>query len=104
MSALISQFIRDLRSIVGDDNVITSGEEVELYSRDALLRFRPFTLPSRGRRIVVVKPGSAEEVEEIVKLANVHRVLIVPLRWRHGLDGRRRVAHRFYSYQPGENE
>ncbi len=87
MSTLSSQVIRDLTSIVGEDNVVTSGEETKIYSRDALLRFRPFTLPSRGRSIVVVKPYSAEEVEEIVKLANTHRVPIVPYGGGTGLMG-----------------
>lgn len=66
-------FIVDsMAKIVGDRNVITSYDELVKYSSD-----HSFVRPEIP--ICVVKPGSTEEVQEILRFANSYRVPITPL-------------------------
>jgi len=56
-----------LREIVGSDWVVTGAEQTEAYTVDAT----PFALmPKAAENIIVVKPANAQEVSEIMKLAN----------------------------------
>ncbi|MDO8670666.1 MAG: FAD-linked oxidase C-terminal domain-containing protein [Dehalococcoidia bacterium] len=62
--------IQQLQTAVGKDAVISSREELLVYSYDATLpEFRPD---------VVVFPTTAEQVAEILKLANEHKLPVVP--------------------------
>jgi len=56
-----------LKAIVGDDYVITAKEQLEAYTVDAT---PPAMMPKAADNIVVVKPGTAQEISEIMKLAN----------------------------------
>ncbi|MGI0091429.1 MAG: FAD-binding oxidoreductase, partial [Nitrososphaerales archaeon] len=60
----------DLISIVGSENVIDDIEQLEeRYTRDT----SPFPATSPG---IVVRPSSAREVSEVMKLANSHKVRV----------------------------
>jgi glycolate oxidase len=63
------ELIDDLRRLLGNEQVLTEPLHTYLYSRDAGIH--------RGRATVVVLPASTEEVAEIVRLAERHRVPIV---------------------------
>ena len=69
-----------LRRIVGEQYVISSREAMEPYSHDETPELEAF--PE-----VVVKPVTAHEISEIVKLANEKRVPITPRGGGQGLSG-----------------
>ena len=56
-----------LRAIVGDDYVVTGKEQVESYTVDAT---PPAMMPKAADNIIVAKPGTAQEISDIMKLAN----------------------------------
>ncbi|MEM2455189.1 MAG: FAD-binding oxidoreductase, partial [Candidatus Bathyarchaeia archaeon] len=63
--------IEELKSIVGEDNILDSIPAMLTYVRDAT--------PLRGAvPIAVVRPGSTREVQEIVRWANETRTPIYP--------------------------
>eukprot|EP01059_Diplonema_ambulator_P008093 TRINITY_DN17607_c0_g1_i1.p1 TRINITY_DN17607_c0_g1~~TRINITY_DN17607_c0_g1_i1.p1 ORF type:complete len:488 (+),score=186.13 TRINITY_DN17607_c0_g1_i1:37-1464(+) len=70
--------IAAFRRIVGDKGVVV--EDVEKYSRDWLGRFG-------GECPAVVRPGSAEEVSEVLKYCNEHEIPVVPQAGNTGLVG-----------------
>jgi len=76
----LREFLLDAARIVGDDFVLTSPSQMIPYSHDASPA-EP-SMPS-----AVLLPGSAEEVSEIVKLANRYRVPLVPSGARTSLHG-----------------
>lgn len=59
----------DLRAALGEKDVMVEPVELHLFSKDASLM--------RGRPTCVVFPENAEEVAEIVRIAEAHRVPIV---------------------------
>ena len=69
-----------LTEIVGAKNVLT-GDERENYSRDETLGLKP-VLPE-----VVVKPGDAESVARIFKLANDRKIPVTPRGGGTGISG-----------------
>ncbi|MBN1153021.1 MAG: FAD-binding oxidoreductase [Dehalococcoidia bacterium] len=56
-----------LRGIVGSDWVVTGKEQTQSYKVDAT---PPAMMPKAAEDIIVVKPATAQEVSEIMKLAN----------------------------------
>ena len=64
------QLIHKLQQIVGEDNVLTSRTESELYSYDASL--------ARGGPGVVVFPATTGEVSQVVQAAHGAGVDWVP--------------------------
>lgn len=73
-----------LRSIVGDEWVVSAREAVEGYLYDET----PIPIrPEACRNVVVVKPSSAEEVSGILQLANKYRVPVFPRGGGTGLAG-----------------
>jgi len=64
-------YLKELAEIVGPENVLEKEEVLEEYSFD--YSFVPPKRPS-----VVVRPGSAEEVRRVVKVALRHRTPLVP--------------------------
>lgn len=74
--------LRELRLIVGDDWVVAG--DVSGYLHDETLQ--PIR-PEASRDVVVVKPGSAEEVSEVLALANRRRVPVFPRGGGTGLVG-----------------
>ncbi len=67
---LQKQIIQELRDIVGGKHIITDGDELALYGGDAT--------PKRQTPGVVVSASSAEEVAEVLRLANRCMVPVVP--------------------------
>lgn len=63
--------IEELKSIVGEDNVLDSIPAMLTYVRDA-------TPPRGAIPIAVVRPGSTGEVQEIVRWANRTKTPIYP--------------------------
>ncbi|HDJ04742.1 MAG TPA: FAD-binding oxidoreductase, partial [Candidatus Bathyarchaeota archaeon] len=81
---LDSRLIDDLRRVVGDRWVVCERDSV----MDYLLDETPDVVrPKPSSDIVVVKPHSAEEVSEILKVANERRVPVYPAGGRTGLVG-----------------
>jgi FAD/FMN-containing dehydrogenase len=61
----------ELTGIVGAASVFDDAENLKPYSRD-------YSLSTPGMPSYVVKPGNAEEVQRIVKLANKYKLPVVP--------------------------
>jgi len=74
------EIIKSLTEISGSENVIYDNENLELYSRDYTenLSFLPE---------VIIKPADAKEISEILKLANIHLIPVVPRGGGTGLSG-----------------
>jgi len=81
---LREEILSELRSIVGDDWVVTGEDRVQGYLYDET---PPPMLPEASKDIVVVKPGNTEEVSEIIKLANRHKIPVFPRGGGTGLVG-----------------
>ncbi|MEM4849153.1 MAG: FAD-binding oxidoreductase, partial [Ignisphaera sp.] len=72
---LLREAIDELRSIVGDKWVIEDPLAIERYLYDeTALPIRP----QASKDVVVVKPGSIEEVSKVVKVANKYRIPVYP--------------------------
>ncbi len=65
--------IKKLKKIVGEQFVITDKEKIEPYSHDEVAEEEYAHMPE-----VVVKPRTAEEIAEIVKLANREIIPVTP--------------------------
>ncbi len=79
-SAIIDLILIKLKNLVGEKYVFTDEESLEYYSHDETedLRFYPD---------VVVKPGTVEEVSELVKLCNEYKIPLTPRGAGTGLSG-----------------
>jgi glycolate oxidase len=75
------EVIDNLREIVGDENVLVGSDIGDGYTHDESLAVKP-CMPE-----VVVKPGSAEEIAEIPRLANKKGVPVTPRGGGTGLCG-----------------
>jgi glycolate oxidase len=71
-----------LRGIVGEQFVVTDEEKMEAYSHDEVAEAEYAHMPD-----VVVKPRTAQEISEIVKLANEKRIPVTPRGAGSGLSG-----------------
>lgn len=71
-----------LRRIVGDQFVVTDEEKMEQYSHDEVAEMEYAHMPD-----AVVKPRTAGEIAEIVKLANEKRIPVTPRGAGSGLSG-----------------
>ncbi|MEM1646085.1 MAG: FAD-binding oxidoreductase [Ignisphaera sp.] len=70
---LSKEFIIEyLTRVVGNANILTEPEELRKYSSD-----HSFVKPRMP--LCVVKPGSIDEIQEIVKFANTYRIPLTPL-------------------------
>ncbi len=74
--------LKRLRNIVGDQFVITDEEKMEPYSHDEVAEEEYAHMPE-----VVVKPRTAGEIAEIVKLANEKLIPVTPRGAGSGLSG-----------------
>lgn len=74
------EIIKKLESIVGSSFVFTDEETRNHYGHDET---EDYNFPPG----VVVKPASAQEVSEIMKLANEYYLAVVPIGGRTGLSG-----------------
>ncbi|WP_455368146.1 FAD-binding oxidoreductase [[Eubacterium] cellulosolvens] len=62
--------LKDLKGIVGPENVTTKADEILCYKRDS----SPFALQAEA----IVRPTSSEQVASILKLANRKKIPITP--------------------------
>ena len=74
------QLIAALRELVGENKVLTQAADLETYGKD-------WTRIHEPRPLAIVFPGSTEQVQGIVRLANEHGVGLVPSGGRTGLSG-----------------
>ena len=72
--------IARLRAIVGDAHVLTSPDDQAGYLREWRDRYI-------GKSAAVVRPGSTDQVSQILALANAHRIGVVPQGGNTGLVG-----------------
>ncbi|MCS7132214.1 MAG: FAD-binding oxidoreductase [Nitrososphaeria archaeon] len=78
------EIVSELRSIVGEDWVITGEDRIQGYLYDET---PPPMLPEASKDVAVVKPRNAEEVSEILKLANRYGLPVFPRGGGTGLVG-----------------
>lgn len=80
MTAQENSVIDSLARLVGKDNVLSEHYDLDRYSADALTPFRAYGAESSFERIadVVVRPGSTQEVAQVVALANELKIPVVP--------------------------
>ena len=71
--------LEEMRAVVGAERVLTDRDSLESYGQD-WTRFYP---PNPA---AVILPGTVEEVQAIVRLANHYRVALVPSGGRTGLS------------------
>lgn len=76
------EIIKELIVILGEKNVITEKEKLEAYACDEIPREQFGHMPE-----VVVTPRSAQEIAEIVKLANRELIPVTPRGAGSGLSG-----------------
>jgi len=70
------QVLEELKAIVGDENVLHEEYDLLTYARD---RYPPLSHPRQGvMPLAVVRPGSTEEVRQIVLLANKYLIPLTP--------------------------
>jgi glycolate oxidase len=77
---LTQEMTAHLASILGPEAVLTDEESRQTYARDET---EDYVFPPE----VVVKPGTVEEVSEILKLANLHHIPVTPRGGGTGLSG-----------------
>src|SRR5207253_2475239 len=75
-----SELIAKFRAIVGDKYAVTDAADIAPYVTEERDLFR-------GRSPLVLRPGSTAEVSAICKLANAHRIALVPQGGNTGLVG-----------------
>ena len=82
-SPVTAAIVEELKEICGSENVISDDpKQIEHYAHDQVPGEKYAHPPE-----VVVKPGHAEEVEAIVRLANEHLIPITPRGAGSGLSG-----------------
>lgn len=77
---MTSQFLADVTAALGSAAVKTAPADVQAYSADWRKRFY-------GKPLAVLFPSSTEQVAQVVRLANQHRVALVPQGGNTGLSG-----------------
>ncbi len=77
---LSSELIAKFRAIVGEKYAVTDPADIAPYTTEERDLFR-------GRSALVLRPGSTAEVAAICKLANEHRIALVPQGGNTGLVG-----------------
>ena len=70
-----NEIVNKLKSIIGEDWVISSKEAITRYLYDET---PPPVRPEVGEDVVVVKPQSVEEVSKIILLANEYGIPVFP--------------------------
>jgi D-lactate dehydrogenase (cytochrome) len=80
MPPLSNELIAKFRVIVGDKYAVTDPADIAPYTTEERDLFR-------GRSPLVLRPGSTAEVSAICKLANEHRIALVPQGGNTGLVG-----------------
>ncbi len=78
------ELIEELKSIVGEGNILTAPEDVEGYLYDETSRD---VSPAPCSDIVVARPKSTEEVSRLLRTAYIHEIPVVPRGGGTGLSG-----------------
>jgi FAD/FMN-containing dehydrogenase len=78
---LDKEVIRELSKIVGEEFITTRRDVLLTYSTSASTSYKQ-VIPG-----AVVRPGSAEEVSQILKIANKHKILVTPRAGGSSLQG-----------------
>jgi glycolate oxidase len=73
-----NEIVTELENIVGDKYVSDKPEITYLYHYDFI------TTEPEGKCDIAIIPGSAEEVQEIVKIANKYKIPLIP--WVSGIN------------------
>jgi len=76
----VNAFVAACRATIGAAHVLTEAHDTEPFLTDWRRRYT-------GAACAVLRPGTAQEVAAIVKLANAHRVALVPQGGNTGLAG-----------------
>lgn len=76
--------VEELARVVGSRWVVTDERALERYLRDETV---PSVHPHASKEVLVVKPGSSEEVAEVLKVANKYRIPVYPRGGGTGLVG-----------------
>ena len=85
---IVQSVAADLKRIVGPDNVLLDEPSIEYYSVDAYGRWRGEPLdPNAPRVFAVARPGSTEEVADIVRLACRESFPVIPYGGGTGVAG-----------------
>jgi FAD/FMN-containing dehydrogenase len=84
--ALSAELITKFRKIVGDKYALTDAADIAPYVTEERDLFH-------GRSPLVLRPGSTAEVAEICKLANAHKIALVPQGGNTGLVGGQTPHH-----------
>ncbi|MGB9779533.1 FAD-binding oxidoreductase [Caldanaerobacter sp.] len=80
---LTNEIVEELKKIVGANNVIYGNPDaLEAYSHDEVAEKHYAHMPE-----AVVKPSSAEEIAQIVRLANKYKIPVTPRGAGSGLSG-----------------
>lgn len=79
-----ADIIQAMREIVGEDFLITGEENIAPYVYDEV---EVMCRPVPNMNSIVVKPGSAQEIAEIMKVANAHKTTVVVRGGGTGLAG-----------------
>jgi glycolate oxidase len=74
------EIIKELEKIVGSDYLFSDEETRNHYGHDET---EDYVFPPN----VVLKPANAQEVSEIIKVANTHKIPVTPIGARTGLSG-----------------
>jgi len=83
---LTPELIAKFRKIVGDKHALTDASDIAPYVTEERDLFH-------GRSPLVLRPGSTAEVCEICKLANTHKIALVPQGGNTGLVGGQTPHH-----------
>lgn len=78
--AIPSFHIEQFKKIIGEEFVFTDGESLQKYATDATEKLEFFPQ-------VVLKPRTAEEISEILKICNEHLIPVTPRGGGTGLSG-----------------
>ena len=73
MNETFSNFVKEVKAIVGDANATDDRAMCTSYSRDQHWHFVPAKNPA-----CVVRPGNKEEVRAVLMLANKEKIPVVP--------------------------
>ncbi|HEX4875733.1 MAG TPA: FAD-linked oxidase C-terminal domain-containing protein [Chitinophagaceae bacterium] len=79
-SSLTNYLVDSFKKIIGDKNVFVDEETLDTYAHDETENL--YYLPE-----VVLKPGTAEEISEILKLCNEHNIPVTPRGAGTGVSG-----------------
>jgi glycolate oxidase len=81
---LIDEISEELRAIVGENWVITDPRAIDPYLFD---KTEPYIRPQPIKEVIVVKPGSIDEISKVMKLAFASSIPVFPRGGGTGLTG-----------------